>query len=161
MQGCVDSRESLTGEDRPELSGTTKEVIKRNNTDRILDRLINWQYLLPPIKLFYKGATLSSTPFGIKRTPVTSSSVTNQLCILPEQILQPEQIGPHSIGFQDFHHAPPVNGVICLLEIHIDLVERALIMPCQLLGKLSLNQGCPCSPFWKASMKAIMEFNQS
>ena len=28
MQGCVDSRESLTGEDRPELSGTTKEVKK-------------------------------------------------------------------------------------------------------------------------------------
>ncbi len=49
----VDSRESLTGEDRPELSGTTKEVTKRNNTDHILDRLINWQYLLPPIKLFY------------------------------------------------------------------------------------------------------------
>jgi hypothetical protein len=44
---CVDSQESLTGEDRPELSGTTKEVTKRNNTDHILDRLINWQYLLP------------------------------------------------------------------------------------------------------------------
>ncbi len=53
MQGYVDSQESLTGEDRPELSGTTKEVTKRNNTDHILDRLINWQYLLPPIKLFY------------------------------------------------------------------------------------------------------------
>jgi hypothetical protein len=53
VQGCVDSQESLTGEDRPELSGTTKEVTKRNNTDHILDRLINWQYLLPPIKLFY------------------------------------------------------------------------------------------------------------
>jgi hypothetical protein len=51
--GGVDSRESLTGEDRPELSGTTKEVTKRNNTDHNLDRLINWQYLLPPIKLFY------------------------------------------------------------------------------------------------------------
>ena len=25
----------------------------RNNTDHILDRLMNWQYLLPPIKLFY------------------------------------------------------------------------------------------------------------
>jgi hypothetical protein len=49
----VDSRESLTGQDRPELSGTTKEVTKRNNTDHILDRLINWQYLLLPIKLFY------------------------------------------------------------------------------------------------------------
>jgi hypothetical protein len=49
----VDSRESLTGEDRLELSGTTKEVTERNNTDHILDRLINWQYLLPPIKLFY------------------------------------------------------------------------------------------------------------
>jgi hypothetical protein len=49
----VDSQESLTGEDRPELSGTIKEVTKRNNTDHILDRLINWQYLLPPIKLFY------------------------------------------------------------------------------------------------------------
>jgi hypothetical protein len=49
----VDSRESLTGEDRPELSGTTKEVTNRNNTDHILDRLMNWQYLLPPIKLFY------------------------------------------------------------------------------------------------------------
>jgi hypothetical protein len=50
---CVDSQESLTGEDRLELSGTTKEVTERNNTDHILDRLINWQYLLPPIKLFY------------------------------------------------------------------------------------------------------------
>jgi hypothetical protein len=49
----VDSQESLTGEDRPELSGTTKEVTERNNTDHILDKLINWQYLLPPIKLFY------------------------------------------------------------------------------------------------------------
>ncbi len=49
----VDSQESLTGEDRPELSGTTKEVTKRNNADHILDRLINWQYLLPSIKLFY------------------------------------------------------------------------------------------------------------
>ncbi len=49
----VDSQESLTGEDRPELSGTTKEVTEGNNTDYILDRLINWQYLLPPIKLFY------------------------------------------------------------------------------------------------------------
>ncbi len=53
MQGCVDSQESLTGGDRPELSGTIKEVTERNNTDHILDRLINWQYLLPPIKLFY------------------------------------------------------------------------------------------------------------
>jgi hypothetical protein len=55
VQGYVDSQESLTGEDRPELSGTTKEVTKRNNTDHILDRLINWQYLLPPIKLFNKS----------------------------------------------------------------------------------------------------------
>jgi hypothetical protein len=29
----------------------------RNNTDQQLDRLINWQYLLPPIKLFYKAPT--------------------------------------------------------------------------------------------------------
>jgi hypothetical protein len=33
----VDSWESLTGEDRLELSGTTKEVTERNNTDHILD----------------------------------------------------------------------------------------------------------------------------
>jgi hypothetical protein len=39
----VDSQESLTGEDRPELSGITKEVTERNNTDHILDRHINWQ----------------------------------------------------------------------------------------------------------------------
>ncbi len=63
MQGCVDSQESLTGEDRPELSETTKEVTKRNNTDHILDRPINWQYLLPTIKLFYNLCTIS-TPFG-------------------------------------------------------------------------------------------------
>ncbi len=28
-------------------------MTKRNNTDQILDRLINWQYFLPPIKFFY------------------------------------------------------------------------------------------------------------
>jgi hypothetical protein len=60
----VDSRESLTGEARPELSGTTKEVTERNNTDHTLDRLINWQYLLPPIKLFYILPTPSTN--GIK-----------------------------------------------------------------------------------------------
>ena len=49
----VDSRESLTREDRPRFSGTTNKVTKRTNTDQNLDRLINWQYLLPPIKLFY------------------------------------------------------------------------------------------------------------
>ncbi len=57
VQRCVDSQESLTREDRPELSGATKEVTKRNNTDHILERLINCQYLLPPIKLFYSGNT--------------------------------------------------------------------------------------------------------
>jgi hypothetical protein len=60
----VDFRESLTGEDRPELSGTTKEVTERNNTDHILNRLINWQYSLPPIKLFYILPTPSTD--GIK-----------------------------------------------------------------------------------------------
>ena len=58
----VDSQESLTGEDRPELSGTTKEVTKRNNTDHILDRLINWQYLLPPRKLFYTAGIQALSP---------------------------------------------------------------------------------------------------
>jgi hypothetical protein len=43
----------MTGEDRPRFSGTTNKVTERNNTDQILDRLINWQYFLPPIKLFY------------------------------------------------------------------------------------------------------------
>ena len=28
-------------------------VTERNNSDQILDRLINWQYLLPRMKLFY------------------------------------------------------------------------------------------------------------
>jgi hypothetical protein len=57
LQGCVDSQESLAREDRPWFSGTTNIVtwekhhilVTRNNTDRQLDRLINWQYLLPPI----------------------------------------------------------------------------------------------------------------
>jgi hypothetical protein len=47
----IDSQESLTGEDRLRFSGTTNNVTKRNNTDQNLDKLINWQYLLPPIKL--------------------------------------------------------------------------------------------------------------
>jgi hypothetical protein len=71
VQGCVDSQEPLTGEDRPELSGTTKEVTKRNNTDHILDRLINWQCLLPPIKLFYNESKFSF--------PLTNESL-RQIC---------------------------------------------------------------------------------
>jgi hypothetical protein len=68
VQGCVDSRESLTGVDRPELSGTTKEVTERNNTDHILDKLINWQYLLPPIKLFYRRFAIN-LPIEIQYSP--------------------------------------------------------------------------------------------
>ncbi len=61
LQGCVDSQKSLAREDRPWFSGTTNIVtwekhcvlVIRNNTDWQPDRLINWQYLLPPIKFFY------------------------------------------------------------------------------------------------------------
>ncbi len=73
---CVDSQKSLTGEDRLCVSGTTNKVawekhhvlVTRNNTDRQLDRLINWQYFLPLIKLFYILPTMASTPStdGIK-----------------------------------------------------------------------------------------------
>ncbi len=41
------------GSQQPKFSGTTNKVTKRNNTDQNLDRLINWQYLLPALKLFY------------------------------------------------------------------------------------------------------------
>ena len=43
-------------------------LFPRNNTDRNLDRPINWQYLLPSIKLFYILPTIASTPStdGIK-----------------------------------------------------------------------------------------------
>jgi hypothetical protein len=57
LQGCVDSQESLTGEDIPWFSGITNKVTRENNTDQNIDRLINWQYLLPPIKLFYTQST--------------------------------------------------------------------------------------------------------
>ncbi len=53
----VDSQESLTGEDIPWFSGITNIVTRENNTDQNIDRLINWQYLLPPIKLFYTQST--------------------------------------------------------------------------------------------------------
>ena len=76
MVATVDSQESPTGEDKPKVPGTTNKVvprnyhalISRNNTDQQLDRLINWQYFLPPIKLFYILPTFASTPStdGIK-----------------------------------------------------------------------------------------------
>ncbi len=60
---------------------------------------------------------MSDASEGGKRTPIAPSSMTYQLRILPEQVLQPKQIGPDPIGLQDFEHAPPVDGVICLLEV--------------------------------------------
>ncbi len=64
----VDSQKSLTGEDRLRFSGTINKVTERNNTDQNLERHINWQYLLPPMKLFYILPTFASTPStdGIK-----------------------------------------------------------------------------------------------
>ncbi len=103
-----------------------------------------------------EGAPLSDTPKGRKRTPIAPSSAKNHFCILPERVLQSQQFGPHPVGCLDFEHVPPVDRVLCLLEIQIDLVEGALITPRQLLGQYRLNRGRPRTLLWKAAVEAIV-----
>ena len=95
----VDSRESLTREDRPRFSGTTNKVTKRTNTDQNLDRLINWQYLLPPIKLFYSSVlltfmgkdkkVLSTVVLVLWRNPL----IPQRLICLPVPSIQFQKLG--------------------------------------------------------------------
>jgi len=55
--------------------------------------------------------------------------------------------------FTQLHRPPknlesllPIKVVIGLLQIYVDLVERALITPGQALVELGLDPGCPCTP---------------
>ncbi len=52
-----------------------------------------------------------------------------------------------------------IKSVIGLLQIDIDLVEPALIVPGQVLVELGLICGGPGTPFQKSAMEAIIELD--
>jgi hypothetical protein len=74
-------------------------------------------------------------------------------------LLEGEQLRPHPIGRQNLERSLPIKRVICLLQIYIDLVERALVASGQALVELGLDRGGPRSPLWKSAMEAIMELD--
>jgi hypothetical protein len=73
--------------------------------------------------------------------------------------LEAQHPWPDSIGRQNLERLLPVKRIIGLLQIYINLIERALVMPGQALSKLSLDHGLPHSLPRKSTMEAIMELD--
>ncbi len=74
--------------------------------------------------------------------------------------LKSQQPCPHPVGRQNFECSLPIKRAICLLQIYIDLVERALVAPGLALVELGLDCGGPGAPPRKSAMEAIMELDQ-
>jgi hypothetical protein len=74
-------------------------------------------------------------------------------------LLEVQHPWPNSIGCQNLKRLLPIKRVVGLLQIYIDLLERALVAPGQALSKLSLDCGHPHSPPRKSAMEVIMELD--
>ncbi len=84
---------------------------------------------------------LGNAPLGAKRLPVITPSPAHQFSRIPEMFLESQHPWPDSIGRQDIERSFPIKLIICLLQINIDLVKRALIAPAQALVELGLDRG--------------------
>jgi hypothetical protein len=74
-------------------------------------------------------APLSNAPLGIKRFPVITPGAAHQFCGVPEMLLEALHPWSDSIGHQNYERSLPIKRIVGLLQIYIDLIERALIAP--------------------------------
>jgi hypothetical protein len=93
-------------------------------------------------------APLSDTPEGLKQFPKTTHSTTDHLRLVPELCLEAKEFGTYPIPSCDFKALLSIQMVICLPQIHNDLVQWLLLHPGQLLRQLSLNCCRPRPTLW-------------
>jgi len=102
---------------------------------------------------------LRNASIGSEGHTIIAPSTTNHLRVIPEPFLQIQQIWTHPVASQDLKASPPIEGVISLPQIQINLVEGLLINPRKLLLQLYLHDGCPRAPFRKSAVEAIVELD--
>jgi hypothetical protein len=102
---------------------------------------------------------LRNASIGSEGHTIIAPSTTNHPRVAPELFLQTQQIWTHPVASQDLEASPPVEGIIGLPQIQINLVEGLLIHPSKLLLQLYLHYGCPRAPLWKSAVEAVMELD--